>query len=97
VSELSAAGVPSILVPFPFAADDHQRKNAEAFVRAGAARMVLDNELSGERLFREVESLRLEPAALASMRTHVRQFAKPGAAERAADVLEEAAAHRNEK
>jgi UDP-N-acetylglucosamine--N-acetylmuramyl-(pentapeptide) pyrophosphoryl-undecaprenol N-acetylglucosamine transferase len=97
VSELSAAGVASILVPFPFAADDHQRKNAEAFVQAGAARMVLDNELSGERLFREVESLRLEPVALASMRKQVRQFAKPGAAERAADVLEEAAAHRNEK
>jgi UDP-N-acetylglucosamine--N-acetylmuramyl-(pentapeptide) pyrophosphoryl-undecaprenol N-acetylglucosamine transferase len=89
--------MPSILVPFPFAADDHQRKNAEAFVEAGAARMVPDNELSGERLFREVESLRLDPAALAYMRKHVRQFAKPGAAERAADVLEEAAALRTKK
>jgi UDP-N-acetylglucosamine--N-acetylmuramyl-(pentapeptide) pyrophosphoryl-undecaprenol N-acetylglucosamine transferase len=97
VSELSAAGMPSVLVPFPFAADDHQRKNAEALVQAGAARMVPDKELSGERLFREVETLRADPALLASMREQVRQFAKPGAAERAADVLEEAAAHRSKK
>ncbi len=93
VNELSAAGMPSILVPLPFAADDHQRRNAEAFVQAGAARMVPDKELSGERLFREAETLRLDPATLATMRKHVRQFARPGAAERAADVLEEAAGH----
>lgn len=95
VSELSAGGMASILIPFPFAADDHQRKNAEAFVQAGAARMIADRDLTGERLFRETESLRLNPSALVSMRERVRQFAKPGAAERAADVLEEAAGHRN--
>ncbi len=97
VTELSAAGMPSILVPFPFAADDHQYKNAEVFVQAGAARMVPDKELNGERLFREVEALRSNSSALASMRTHVRQFAKPGAAARAADVMEEAAAHGKKK
>ncbi len=96
VSELAAAGMPSILVPFPFAADDHQRKNAEALVQAGAARMIADKELSGGRLFQEVEALRLNPPALASMRERVRQFAKRCAAERAADVLEEAAGHVNE-
>ncbi len=92
VNEIAAAGMASMLVPFPFAADDHQKKNAEMLVAAGAARMVLDHELSGARLFHEVEGLRAEPEELRRMRTQVRQFAKPGAAERAAAVLEEAAA-----
>jgi UDP-N-acetylglucosamine--N-acetylmuramyl-(pentapeptide) pyrophosphoryl-undecaprenol N-acetylglucosamine transferase len=90
-SEIAAAGMPSILIPFPFAADDHQRKNAEALLHAKAARMLLDGEATGERLFQEIESLRQEPAQLGAMREHVRRFAKPGAAERAASVLEQAA------
>lgn len=91
VNEIAAAGMPSILVPLPFAADDHQRLNAEALANAGAARIVLDKEMTGERLFREINELRANPAALEQMRSRVRQFAKPGAAERAADVLTEAA------
>ncbi len=91
VSEIAAAGMASLLIPLPFAADDHQRHNAEAFVARGAARMILDSEMNGERLFQEVESLRTNPAALEEMRTRVREFARPGAAERAADVMEEAA------
>ena len=90
VAEIAASGLPSLLVPLPFAADDHQRKNAEALADAGAARMVTDGELTGERLFQEVEELRNHPDLLAEMRRQVRRFAKPGAAERAADVLEEA-------
>jgi UDP-N-acetylglucosamine--N-acetylmuramyl-(pentapeptide) pyrophosphoryl-undecaprenol N-acetylglucosamine transferase len=90
-SEIAASASASILVPLPFAADDHQRRNAEHLVDAGAARMVLDSEMNGERLFREVEALRLRPDALIAMRERVRPFAKPGAAERAAAVLEDAA------
>jgi UDP-N-acetylglucosamine--N-acetylmuramyl-(pentapeptide) pyrophosphoryl-undecaprenol N-acetylglucosamine transferase len=90
VNEISAAGMPSVLIPLPFAADDHQRHNAEALVEAGAARMVLDRELTGQRLFDEVEALRGNAELLVSMRERVRRFAKPGAADRAADVLEEA-------
>jgi UDP-N-acetylglucosamine--N-acetylmuramyl-(pentapeptide) pyrophosphoryl-undecaprenol N-acetylglucosamine transferase len=91
VNEIAAAKMASVLVPFPFAADDHQRRNAEVMVEAGAARMILDRELTGGRLFEEIEKLRADPAAIHAMRTHVKQFAKPGAAERAADVLEQAA------
>jgi UDP-N-acetylglucosamine--N-acetylmuramyl-(pentapeptide) pyrophosphoryl-undecaprenol N-acetylglucosamine transferase len=91
VAEIAAAGLPAVLIPLPFAADDHQRKNAEALVEAGAARIVLDGELTGARLFQEVEELRTHPQRLAEMRREVRRFAKPGAAERAADVMEEAA------
>jgi len=92
VNEIAAAGMASILVPFPFAADDHQKKNAEVLRDAGAARMVLDQEMTGERLFREVSELRQNHAELLQMRERVKRFAHPGAAERAADVLEEAAA-----
>jgi len=91
VYEIAAAGIPSILIPLPFAADDHQRRNAEALVEAGAARMVLDGEFTGQRLFQEVQALRDNPDLLANMRRRVRPFAKPGAAERAARILEEAA------
>ncbi len=91
VSEIAAGGMPSVLVPLPFAADDHQRKNAETLLQTQAARMVPDAEMNGERLFREVEALRKDPQQLATMRQRVREFARPGAAERAADVMQEAA------
>lgn len=97
VNEIAAAGMPSVLVPFPFAADDHQKKNAEMLAHAGAARMVLDSEMTGERLFREVQLLRNEPEQRAHMRERVRQFARPGAAERAADLMEEAGKSRRRK
>ncbi len=91
VSELAAAGKPSILVPFPFAADDHQTRNAEAFERAGAARLVRDAELTGERLVALVTTLAREPGALERMAASAKQLARPGAAARAADILEEVA------
>ena len=91
LSEIAAAGMAAILVPFPFAADDHQLKNAELMVSAGAALMILDKDLSGERLCAETEKLRANPELLNQLRRNVKQFARPGAAERAANVLEEAA------
>lgn len=91
VNEIAAAGMPSILVPLPFAADDHQKQNASTLVNAGAARMVIDRDMTGERLFHEIDDLRAKPETLAAMRERVRQFAHKGAAERAATVLEEAA------
>lgn len=89
VSELAAAGKPSILVPFPFAADDHQLRNAEALERAGAACLVRDAEFHGERLFAAVQELAGPSASLERMGESARQFAKPGAARRAAEILEE--------
>ncbi|MBI4908255.1 MAG: undecaprenyldiphospho-muramoylpentapeptide beta-N-acetylglucosaminyltransferase [Acidobacteria bacterium] len=92
VSELAAAGKPSILVPFPFAADQHQLRNAEAMAKAGAAKVVLDKELTAEEMFHAIQSLASEPGLLAKMGQSARQFARPGAAQRAAEVLEEEAA-----
>jgi UDP-N-acetylglucosamine--N-acetylmuramyl-(pentapeptide) pyrophosphoryl-undecaprenol N-acetylglucosamine transferase len=91
VAELAAAGKPSILSPFPFAADQHQLRNAEAFVRAGGARLVEDGEMTGEKLFSTVARLAADPAELARMGCAAREMAHPGAARRAAEVLEEVA------
>jgi UDP-N-acetylglucosamine--N-acetylmuramyl-(pentapeptide) pyrophosphoryl-undecaprenol N-acetylglucosamine transferase len=89
VAEVAAAGKPSILVPFPFAADDHQTRNAEVLARAGAARMVADRDFTGRRLFEETAELASRPEALREMGRAARRFARPGAAARAADILEE--------
>lgn len=91
VAELAAAGKPSILSPFPFAADEHQLRNAEAFVRAGAALLLEDREMNGERLFATAARLAADPEGLARMGAAARGLAHPGAARRAAEVLEEAA------
>jgi len=88
VSEIAAAGRPSILVPLPGAADQHQLRNAQAFENAGAARLVLDAEMTGARLVEEVTRLASAPGQLEKMGEAARALAKPGAAQRAADVLE---------
>ncbi len=93
VAELAAAGKPSVLVPLPHAADEHQLRNAEAFARAGAAQLVLDRDMDGGRLFEEVGKLRANPQLLEQMGERARSFAHPNAARRAAEVIEEAIRH----
>lgn len=87
VSELAAAGKPSVLVPFPFAADDHQLKNAQAFENAGAAVLSLDREWSGEKFFQTVSELYRDRERLRRMGENARNLAHPGAAVRAAEIL----------
>lgn len=91
VAELAAAGKPSVLVPFPFAADDHQLRNAQAFENAGASRLVADRELTGAKLFDLITALAGDPESLDRMGVAARKLAHPGAAARAAEILEEAA------
>jgi UDP-N-acetylglucosamine--N-acetylmuramyl-(pentapeptide) pyrophosphoryl-undecaprenol N-acetylglucosamine transferase len=92
VAELAAAGKPALLVPFAAAADDHQKRNAEAMVNAGAAVMLseLDLEIPG-KLLDTLTGLLAEPARLAAMSGAARTQAHPGAAERIADRLAELA------
>lgn len=94
VSEIAAAGRPAILVPFPYAADDHQRYNAEAFERAGAARLLNEFDLTGQILCDAIVALAKDPTRRWEMGRKARALAHTGAANRAADVLEEAAAGR---
>lgn len=89
VAELAAAGKPAILVPFPFAADDHQLKNAQAMKRQGAAALILDAEMSGRRLYDEIAYLSQTPGLLERMSAAARSMAHPGAAQRAAQLLEQ--------
>jgi UDP-N-acetylglucosamine--N-acetylmuramyl-(pentapeptide) pyrophosphoryl-undecaprenol N-acetylglucosamine transferase len=89
IAELAAQGLPAIFVPYPHAADDHQRANAEALVHGGAARMVLDHQATGERLAAEVRELVADPTLLPDMRRRMRQFARPDAAERVLAVVDE--------
>ena len=91
VSELAAAGKPSILIPYPFAADQHQLKNAEAFERAGAARLSLDRDWTGQRFFEGVRDLYNDRGQLRAMGEQARRLARPGAARRAAEILIETA------
>jgi len=87
VSELAAAGKPSLLIPFPFAADDHQLKNAQAFERAGAAVLSLDRDWTGERFFESVKTLYNDRPRMKTMGENARKLAHPGAARRAAQIL----------
>jgi UDP-N-acetylglucosamine--N-acetylmuramyl-(pentapeptide) pyrophosphoryl-undecaprenol N-acetylglucosamine transferase len=87
VSELAAAGKPSILVPFPFAADDHQTKNAEVLERAGAAILSSDKTWTAAKLFETVTALQAAPQRLRAMGEAARALARPDSARRAAEIL----------
>jgi UDP-N-acetylglucosamine--N-acetylmuramyl-(pentapeptide) pyrophosphoryl-undecaprenol N-acetylglucosamine transferase len=87
VSEIAAARKPSVMIPFPFAADQHQLRNAEAFQRAGACRLFLDKDWNGERMFQVTAELIENRAQLSAMGEAAGKLAKRGAASRAADIL----------
>ena len=86
--EAAAAGKPAIMIPLPTAADDHQRNNAEAMVEAGAAKMILQADLSGERLAEELLSLVNDPGKIRQMGVAAKTMARPDAARDAADLIE---------
>lgn len=88
-AELIAAGKAAIMIPFPYAADDHQRKNAEALQAAGAARMIAQEELSGERLVREIEEFAQSPEILTRMESASRKLAHGDAAVAAVNLIGE--------
>jgi UDP-N-acetylglucosamine--N-acetylmuramyl-(pentapeptide) pyrophosphoryl-undecaprenol N-acetylglucosamine transferase len=87
VFEVAAAGVPSILVPYPHASADHQTSNARHLVAGGAAVVVPDAELDGPRLAREVGALLADESRLRAMSRAARALARPDAAETIAREL----------
>lgn len=80
VAELLALAIPAVLVPYPYAADDHQRANAHGMVKTGGAVMIPDGELTGERLSREIKIFVERPELLLAMRAALEKFGKPDAA-----------------
>ncbi|PJK29768.1 undecaprenyldiphospho-muramoylpentapeptide beta-N-acetylglucosaminyltransferase [Minwuia thermotolerans] len=89
VNELAVAGRPSVLVPYPHAADDHQTANARAMADAGGAWLVPNERFDVATCRRTLEALLEDPAALSRMAAAARQIAMPDAAERLADLVEE--------
>jgi UDP-N-acetylglucosamine--N-acetylmuramyl-(pentapeptide) pyrophosphoryl-undecaprenol N-acetylglucosamine transferase len=89
LAEITVAGKAAILVPFPGAADDHQRKNAEALVRAGAAEMIPQRDLDGKVLAQRIRYLIENRNALSRMEQKSRRLGKPDATGQIVDLVEE--------
>ncbi len=89
VAELAAAQKPSLLIPFPRAADDHQRRNAEVFVQAGGAAMLIESELTPQRLLAELIRLLQDSQYLAAMGQKAYNLAHADAAASIASLLKQ--------
>lgn len=90
IAEAAAFGIIPIIIPLP-AADDHQKKNAESLVEKNAGRMILQKELTPERLIQEIQSLRNDKALRAEMVQNIKSFYIPAAAESIANEILEGA------
>ena len=87
LTELSLIGKATLLIPFPFAADDHQTHNARVFTAAGAAAMYQQSELTTEKVLDFVHNTVMQPAARAAMEKAMRDLSRPDAAEAIARVI----------
>ena len=88
VSELAVIGRPAILIPYPFATDDHQTTNASVLEKAGAAWSIQQNELSPEKLTNLLTQILSDPEELARRAAAAHALGKPDAAKRLADLVE---------
>jgi UDP-N-acetylglucosamine--N-acetylmuramyl-(pentapeptide) pyrophosphoryl-undecaprenol N-acetylglucosamine transferase len=91
IFELAAVGKPALLVPYPYAANDHQRLNAEAMLKAGGAWIVPDPYCDGQRIAATVQAALEKPDVLRRMGEQARGLARPDAADRIVDLLERVA------
>ncbi len=87
IAELTVLGLPAVLVPYPHATGDHQRHNAEALERVGAARVIADEALDGQRLIDEVLPLLTDPEQHAEVAAAARAFSRPDAAANVARLV----------
>lgn len=91
IAEMTARGIPSILVPYPYAAENHQEHNARAIEKAGAAKVIIDKELNGELLAQELEKLLSDREGLKKMAEASRSLGRPEAAQQIAQLIIEEA------
>ncbi len=80
VAELTAVGRPAILIPYPFAADNHQERNARALADAGAALVLRQDDLDGKKLAAAIRELLDDRDRLGRMQSAMRSLARPDAA-----------------
>ena len=90
IAEITALGIPSILVPSPYVTNDHQTKNAQSLVDAGAAELVKEADLNATSLLHAVDSLMLDEAGRQKMAANAKQLGMPDAADQLLQVLETA-------
>jgi UDP-N-acetylglucosamine--N-acetylmuramyl-(pentapeptide) pyrophosphoryl-undecaprenol N-acetylglucosamine transferase len=81
IAEVTACGKGCIFIPYPYAADDHQRKNAESLLKRGAGFMILEEDLSGEALAGKIQELMEHPERLAEVERNARKLAQLDAAQ----------------
>jgi UDP-N-acetylglucosamine--N-acetylmuramyl-(pentapeptide) pyrophosphoryl-undecaprenol N-acetylglucosamine transferase len=89
VAEVAAAGRAALFIPFGAATDSHQLRNAQEMVRAGAALLVLQQDLTGERLAREIAAVVAQPQRLVALAENAREMARPNAARDIVTLIEE--------
>ncbi len=94
-AEVAAAGKVAIMIPLPTAADDHQRKNAEALEKGGAAKMILQKDLTGESLAEVIKEFINSPEKISEMEKNAKKMAKEDAASATVDLIEQLAKERN--
>jgi UDP-N-acetylglucosamine--N-acetylmuramyl-(pentapeptide) pyrophosphoryl-undecaprenol N-acetylglucosamine transferase len=94
LAELTALGLPSVLIPSPYVANNHQEANARWLEEQGASKMLLESELSGETLWREIKRLLEDPEEHHDMSEAARRLGRPQAAEVLVDELEKIATAR---
>lgn len=87
VSETLACGLPSILIPFPYAASNHQEYNARSLEKAGAAEMILDRELTGQILAQKITRILFDEKKYRTMAEAAKNLARPGAAKEIAERI----------
>jgi UDP-N-acetylglucosamine--N-acetylmuramyl-(pentapeptide) pyrophosphoryl-undecaprenol N-acetylglucosamine transferase len=88
LTEIACAGLPAILVPYPYAADDHQTRNAEVFAKAGAATLVQERDLTAAQLATLVAAILQDPATRQRMEQAARALAIPTAADLVCTAIE---------
>lgn len=86
LAELTMAALPAILIPYPYATDDHQTANARSVVEAGAAMMIADRELTAELLTSKIQACLNSESVLTDMATRMKSLARPHAADRIAEI-----------
>jgi len=87
IAETTLCGKPCVFIPFPHATDDHQRRNAEALLGAAACRMIVERELTGDRLAEEIRGLVSNRGELERMGSAARGLSRPDAARRIVDDM----------
>jgi len=90
-AEVTAAGRAAIFIPFGAATDSHQLRNAQEMARAGAGRVISENELTAERLTREIFTLLDQPAEIERQSCAAKSLAKPNAARDIVDMIDQVA------